>query len=102
MVYNPQTDQVEKFVCLGEMIDWDGMEFKLLAEAVHPETKALIGFFDFSGDCEIDAAGIYFFLEGTYYFKGILSPIDAAIAITETEAELGVEILKEMPCLKKQ
>lgn len=101
MVYNPQTAQVEKFICLGETISWDGMDFKLLAEAVHPETKALIGFFDFSGDREIDVAGMYFLLEGTYYFRGMLSPLDAALAIKETEAEFGIEILKEVSCLKK-
>ena len=80
---------------------WNDINFRLLAEAVHPETKALITFFDMTGDCEVDSAGIYLESDGVYYFSGIVSPFEAYEVVMGTEAETGMKLLKEVPCLKK-
>lgn len=100
-VYNPRTGEFDKFICLGETIAWDGTNFRVLAEAMHPETKALIMFFDFTGDCEIDNAGIYSFDDGIYYLSGVFDPQEAFEIIRRTEAATGLKILKRVPCLKK-
>lgn len=101
LVYNPRTGESEPFICLGETFTWDGTDYKLLAEAIQPESKAFIGFFDYSGDCEVNAAGIYLLADGVYYLSGIVNPLEAYIIIERTEAEMGVKILKQVPCLKK-
>ena len=101
LVYNPRTGENEQFICLGETITWSGIDFRLLAEATHPETKAIIAFFDNTGDCEIDAAAIYSFSEGAYYLHGELVIEEAFYKIRATEEITGLKLLKQVPCLKK-
>lgn len=100
MVYNPRTGEFDILICLGETITWDGIEYRLLAEAIHPESKTLIAFFDSTGDCEIDGVGIYIFSEGIYYLRGE-APIEEALQkIRRTEEATGLELLKQVTCLK--
>lgn len=101
LVYNSETGETEQFVCLGETITQNGTEFKLLAEAVHPETGALIGFFDLTGDCEIDGVGLYTVSDGAYYLRRELPMERALQMIRKTEERMGLELLKQVPCLKK-
>ncbi len=100
LVYNHRTGEPEPFICLGETFTWDGTDYVLLAEAIQPKSKAFIGFFDFTGDCEVDAAGIYLFTDGVYYLSGIVDPLEAYVIIERTETEMGVKILKQVDCLK--
>jgi hypothetical protein len=100
-VFNGHKDEIEPFVCLGETLEWGDMTFRLLAEAVEPTNEALIAFFDHTGDCVIDAVGIYFLYEGAYYFGDVVREQDAYQIIAESEEELGYKILKEVDCLKK-
>jgi hypothetical protein len=95
-IFNPVAGEIETFICLGETIEWEGDKFHLLAEAVHPESNALIAFFGLTEKCEVDVVGIYLSYEGVYYMNGILSPAEAYEIITNTEAELETELLKRM------
>jgi hypothetical protein len=92
LVYNPRTEKAEAFICLGESMIWDNTEYRLLAEAIHPADSSIAAFFDITGDCEVDAVGMYYLLDGMYYMGRIVS---------ETEKALGMKIMKEVPCLKK-
>lgn len=101
MVYNPKAGELEEFVCLGGSLNLNGTVYKLLAEAVHPGTKALMALFDITGDCEVDAVGLYAVSNGAYYFRRGL-PIEKALQlIRATEERTGMELLKQVPCLKK-
>lgn len=101
LVYNPRTEKAEAFICLGESMIWDNTEYRLLAEAIHPADSSIAAFFDITGDCEVDAVGMYYLLDGMYYMGSQLEIEMAYWIVSETEKALGMKIMKEVPCLKK-
>lgn len=104
-VYNPNTGEFDPFPCLGGVIKWYDTDFTLVAEAIHPETKFLIGFFDFTNDCVIDVAGVYGICQESepncYYAMQSIDPDTALAIIAEIEAERDMVLLKKADCLEE-
>lgn len=100
MMWDPNLEKEFKCPKLGEPFEYHGTTYTILAEATHPETKTLILFFDFTGDCEIDSAASYHLFNGAYHIGDMLYPEYAMEAVAAVESQFGVKILKKADCLK--